>query len=74
MASIESRINQIERQLGQAECVCSERAQQPALVVVNDGWGPEQIERAEGSVRFTCPIHGDRSPPILRVSEADAKL
>jgi hypothetical protein len=73
MASFESRINQIERQLGQAHCVCSER-EQLAIVVIKDGWGPEQIERAEGSVRFTCPIHGDRSPPILRLSEVDAKV
>jgi hypothetical protein len=74
MASTESRIAQIERQLGQGDCVCPARAPQLAIVVIKDGWGPEQIERAEGSVRFTCPTHGDRSPPILRLSESDAKV
>lgn len=73
MASIESRIDRIEKQLGQADCVCSERAEQLAMVIIEDGWGPEQIERAEASVRFTCPIHGERSPPIVHFSEADAK-
>jgi hypothetical protein len=73
MASIKTRVDQIERQLGQADCVCSERAEQLAIIVIKDGWGPEEIERAEAAVRFTCPMHGDRSPPVLRLSEADAK-
>jgi hypothetical protein len=74
MGRIGHRLDELEKQLGQADCVCSERAQQLAIVVIKDGSGPEQIEHAEDSVRFACPIHGDRSPPILRLSETDAKL
>jgi hypothetical protein len=74
MGRIEHRLDQLEKQLGRADCVCSERAQQCAIIVIKESWGQEQIERAEASIRFICPIHGDRSPPIVRLSETDAKL
>src|SRR5271165_1644423 len=75
MRSVETRLEQIEKQLGKATCVCSEPEHLlAALVVIKDDWGPEQIERAAASVRFTCPTHGVQSPPILRFSEADARL
>ena len=75
MASIESRLNQIEKQIGQAGCVCSEpEHSQIAIVVIKDDWGPEQIELAQASVRYLCPTHRVQSPPILRLSQMDAHL
>jgi hypothetical protein len=75
MSSIRARLDRIEKQIGQAACVCSEpEHSQMAFVVIEDDWGTEDIDRAEASARFTCPIHGDRSPPILRLSQTDARL
>jgi hypothetical protein len=75
MRSVETRLEQIEKQLGKAACVCSEPEHtHMAIVVIKDDWVPEDIERAEALIRFTCPTHGVQSPPILRFSEADARL
>jgi hypothetical protein len=75
MASIDTRLGQIEKQLGEAGCICTEpENSQLALVVIGKNWGPEQIEFADASARFICPTHGDRSQPILRLSESDARL
>jgi hypothetical protein len=75
MASIENRLEQIEKQLGEAGCVCSEpEHSQMAIIVIEKDWGPEQIERAESSKQFTCPTHGPRPLRLLRLSQMDANL
>jgi hypothetical protein len=75
MASIETRLDQIEKQLGEVGCICSDPAySQIAIVVIKDDWGSEDLERAEASTRFSCPTHGVRSRPLLRISQVDANL
>jgi len=75
MSSIRARLDKIEKLMGEAACVCSESEHsQMAILVIKDDWGSAEIECAETALRFTCPIHGLRSPPILHVSETAAQL
>jgi hypothetical protein len=58
--------------MDQAACTCFEPTHQLALVIVEQNWDTERIEAAEASVQFTCPKHGVRTPPIVRLSQSDA--
>jgi len=72
MATIKSRLEQIEKQLGETACTCSEpEDSQIAIVVIEKArkhWTPEDIESAEASARFTCPTHGLRSRPVVALT------
>jgi len=74
MASVESRIDRIEQLLGNAQCVCNARANSLAFVIVEPEWDKHRIKLAESACRFTCPTHGLHTPPILRLSPAEAAL
>jgi len=77
MRRVETRLDQIEKQLGQASCVCStpEHSQIAIVVIEKDRkhWTPEDIEGAEASARFTCPTHGLRSRPVVCMDPVEAK-
>jgi hypothetical protein len=72
MGDISRRIARLEEHLGDAACTCSGR--EMAIVTIGSGWSAEQIEQAESAIQFVCPSHGLRSPDVLRISEADARL
>lgn len=75
MRKVETRLNQIEKQIGQADCICCDPDNSNlSIVVIKGDWRSDEIERAEALKRFTCPIHGVRLPSILRLSESDANL
>lgn len=71
MRNVETRIEQIAKQLGNAACTCKERDRETAIVVIKDGWGPEEIELAEAAAQFDCPTHGRRKPVVLHLLGSD---
>jgi hypothetical protein len=72
MASVKFRVEQIEKLLGQAECLCGDSvAGAVEIVVVEDGWDEERIRLAEEAKGVACPIHGLQKVPTLRLVGSD---
>ena len=73
MASAKFRIEQIEKLLGAAQCICDDGSTTRAceIVIVEDGWDEERIRLAEEAKGIACPIHGLRRVPTLRLVGSD---
>lgn len=76
MGDVGRRLARLEEKFGDATCACSDNLQGAlAILVIKDDWGPEQIELAAASAaQFTCPTHGPRLRPLLRLTQSDAEL
>jgi hypothetical protein len=77
MANISQRIRRLEDAINAGACECAARFAPMAaleIVVVENDWTPERIRAADAEKSFTCPIHGQRLPPILHVSPTDMEL
>jgi hypothetical protein len=76
MPNIGKRLDRLEEILGAKACTCRQVDPMAALpiVIIEDGWTPEQVEAAKAAKMLVCPIHGDRPQPVLvlRGSEVHA--
>ena len=68
MATVERRMEELEKVWGDAACLCSKEI---AFVIVEPGWDKEQIREAEASKHIDCPTHGRTKPFILHLSPSD---
>ena len=73
MASVRLRIEQIEKVLGAAQCICDDGSAKRVceIVVVEVGWDEERIRLAEEAKGIDCPIHGLQRAPTLRLMGSD---
>jgi hypothetical protein len=74
MGNWSRRIDRIERLVGATDCVCRFEDQPVACIVIEKGWDRNQIMVAESAAQFICPLHGRRSPTLIRLSPTDAGL
>jgi hypothetical protein len=73
MATVETRIERIERTLGATDCTCGD-CDSTCIVVCPDNWNDDQKRAEAASMGTTCPTHGPRLRRVLWISETDRKL
>jgi len=71
MASVEQRIDRLERVLGSEHCICNP-GHIPIVYVAPD-WDKERIHREVEAARIVCPVHGEQRRPLV-LSEACRNL
>lgn len=70
MRNLRRRLDKLEEILGARDCICSEHSVME-FVVIEPGSNQDQVRALEDEKAFTCPVHGQRLPPILHLSPSD---
>jgi hypothetical protein len=62
-SSLETRIECLEQEFGEAGCVCGEH--KIGAVEVQNDWSEERMLQADKTAWFECAVHGRRPPELL---------
>jgi hypothetical protein len=70
MRNFHRRLGKIEELLSARACICGDH-DQIEFVIVESGSSSERVRALEDEKAFTCPVHGQRLPPLLHLSPSD---